>query len=150
MSPTERKKKPDLQSFVCRGRLTKDPERREAAKDDKHIVTFSLALTMFDGTTSFIDCEAWDAIASLVEKRCKKGCAVVFEGYVRQVRWQDTRTNINRSKIVFVAKNVQVVDVPRAVPSEDPNEPPPEFATPPPPAALPPPAPYTGPIPKKS
>lgn len=104
-----------LNEVMLIGNLTKDPEPRAAGTHT--VSSFSIAVNRRskgqDGQqkedVSFIDCEAWDKTANLVQQYCTKGKQILVKGSLKQDRWQ-TQDGQNRSKIKVIVNNIQFLD----------------------------------------
>ena len=90
---------------VLKGNLTRDPEVKEV-KGTK-VAQFTLAVNEYyktkDGEakeiSSFIDCEAWDSGAELIEKLLTKGSSVLVNGSIRQDRWEKDGQKFSKLKV---------------------------------------------------
>ena len=101
-----------MNSATLTGRLTADPEMRYTAAG-KAVASFSLALNYrASDEADFFDCVAWDKLAETVCEHLAKGRRVLVQGYLRQSRWT-TPEGDNRSRVQFVAQNLEFLDYPR-------------------------------------
>ena len=98
------------------GRLTRDPDLREAA--GKSLSQFGLAIGNKykgqDGTlreeTTFVDIACWGKLAEIVSKYMKKGRQIYIAGRLKFDCWDDKQTGQKRSKLSVVAEEVQFLD----------------------------------------
>ena len=63
------------------GRLTKDPEIRQAG--DKTVASYTLAIDGRGEHTDFIRCQAWEKKAEFVDKYLKKGMKIAITGRIQ-------------------------------------------------------------------
>lgn len=90
------------------GNLTRDPELRKT-NSDVSVVNFGLAINRRfkrNGETvqevTFLDCEAWDTGADLINKFFQKGDPIIIEdASVRNESWEDKATGQKRTKLKF-------------------------------------------------
>lgn len=113
---------------LLRGNLARDPELRIVNTGGKQtsVVNFTVAVsreyTKSDGTkdkvTSFINCEAWDTGAEVINESFNKGDLVMIEGSLRNDSWEKdgvkhstlkVRVN-NFSKITKLSRYKQTSD----------------------------------------
>ena len=66
------------------GRLTKDPEIR-ATQSGKRVASFTIAVNRRkrEDPADFIQCQAWEKTADIVEKYCPKGKQVAIFGRIQ-------------------------------------------------------------------
>ena len=125
---------PNLNTIFIAGRLTRDPESKQAA--GYTIATFGLAVSRKYRTKAgedkeerlFIDVQAWGKTAEYLLDKVSKGRPVLVEGGLRMDEWEDKNTGQKRNKIYLVADNVQLLDWPadgqqRATPTQAPAPP---------------------------
>ena len=99
----------DLNSVTLIGRLVKDPELKQT-QNGTVICNFSIAVgEKFSGQehVNYFDIVTFGNNAQNIAKYCTKGTQVCVNGSLKQERWQDQQTGINRSKVVIKAFNVQ-------------------------------------------
>lgn len=98
----------DTNTVTLCGRLTRDPEMREAG--DTPLATFSVAVNGFKKDEShFFDVKAWGKTAEFVEQHIGKGQRVIVTGELNQDRWE-SKEGEKRSKVVVNTRNLQVID----------------------------------------
>lgn len=92
-----------LNKFLGIGRLTRDPESRQAGSTS--VVKFGIAINRrfkkgdeWQDEPLFIDCEAWDTGAERIQNDFVKGDRILIEGELRQDHWEDKATGQKRSK----------------------------------------------------
>jgi single-strand DNA-binding protein len=100
--------KMSLNKCLFTGNLTRDPEIREvnAGKSTK-VASFSIAVNnkikKQNGETveqtEYVNLEAWDTAATVIEKILKKGDKVYVEGALRTESWEKDGQKHYRSKI---------------------------------------------------
>ncbi len=91
---------------VLHGNLTRDPELKSISTGTS-VVNFGIAVSRYykkaDGSkgqdTVFIDCEAWDTGAELVEKLLKKGDGVIVEGSLKMDQWEKDGQKHSKLKV---------------------------------------------------
>jgi len=99
----------DINSVTIIGRLTRDPETRQAGIST--VCNFSIANNQDFGEkkhVNFIEITAWGKLGEVVEKYMKKGNSVAVEGRLNQERWEQDGNK--RSKLSIIASNVQFLD----------------------------------------
>lgn len=97
----------DLNDVKVIGRLGRDLELKQTSTG-KNYVLFSVANNQdFKDTkrTFWIDCKAWDPIASLMAKYMSKGSSALFEGQLVPEEWEQNGEKHKRQ--VFLVTNVQ-------------------------------------------
>lgn len=105
------------------GRLTKDVE--EKRKEDKVLATFTVAVDEVvkkngvpEKTAQFIDCVAFDNLASNIVKYTKKGSQVAVEGRINNYSYQH-KDGASRNYYRIVVSSIQFLE-PRKVEEEKP------------------------------
>lgn len=95
-----------LNKCIFQGRLTRDPELRDAGQSK--VCQFDIALNrtykkndQVVNEPSFIACEAWATGAELIAKHFKKGDPIIVEASVKTDTWEDKATGQKRSKLKF-------------------------------------------------
>ena|SRR5579864_7181375 len=90
------------------GNLTREPEVKSTQSG--HLVAkFGLAINEVSGEkkrTTFIDCDAWNKTAELIEKYLHKGSPCFIEGKLNYQSWED-RDGGKHSKISVTVDRVQ-------------------------------------------
>lgn len=79
----------DLAIAVNRHRTDSDGQRREQV--------------------TFFDCAAFGRTAEIASEYLRKGSSVFVEGYFKNDQWVDRNTGKNRSKLVLVIENLQLI-----------------------------------------
>ena len=111
----QRKKKTSPNRWYGVGNVTRDPETKKIS-DDLSVTDITLALDHtratkggeFESETSFIDVSAFGRASDTLTKYASKGSKVMVEGYLKQDKWVDKKTNEKRSKIKVIAQDVYV------------------------------------------
>ena len=106
----------DLNEVRLIGRLTRDPELRQAGQ--AQVCEFGLATGRKfkgqDGTmkeeTTFVDVACWGKLAENVSRYMKKGRQIFVGGRLKLDSWEDKQSGQKRSKLSVVAENVQFLD----------------------------------------
>lgn len=95
-----------LNKIIIQGRLTKDVELRYT-RSEKPVASFTLAVDRDgrDAGTDFINCVAWNATATFVDKYFEKGSAAIVSGRLQMRDWEDSNGN-KRISAEVVAENV--------------------------------------------
>ena len=99
------------------GRLVVAPELKEV-RDGMFACRMRIATEHVqkgkDGQTKkdvcFIDTTAWGTQAQLCAKYLVKGSTVAVEGRLKEEKWTDKTTQVERSKHVIVAENIVFMD----------------------------------------
>lgn len=100
-------KMPDTNQIIIAGRLTRDPELRDAG--GKKVCEFGLANGR-DDRTVFVNVTCWDKTAEWVAENVQKGRPVMVEGRLKSDQWEDKDTGKKRSKLEIVAHRVNALD----------------------------------------
>lgn len=96
-------------NLILIGRITKDIELRYTPSN-KAIVEVSLAVNNAKDDTTFIRLTAFDKLAELVSKYCKKGDLIGTQSIIKNHNWEDKNGNKHYdysfiiNKISFLAK----------------------------------------------
>jgi single-strand DNA-binding protein len=106
----------NLNKVMLAGNLTRDPELRHTSGNTA-VCSFTVAsnLRWKDASgqakeeTTFIDCEAWGAVAETIAKYMSKGKPIFVEGRLRTDEWEDKQTGQKRSKLKVVVDSFQFV-----------------------------------------
>ena len=91
---------------VIAGHLTKDVELSKA-QNGNSVAKFTVAVNVYNNTTDFINCVAWNKLADIVNMYCKKGDLVTVEGRI-SVRNYDNQQGQRIYITEVVASNVQL------------------------------------------
>lgn len=77
-----------LNSIALMGRITRDPELKYTPSE-KPVTSFTLAVDRDgkDAGVDFLDCVAWEANATLVDRFFKKGNLMIVRGRLRIKEW---------------------------------------------------------------
>lgn len=115
----------DINMVVLTGRLTKNPEFLD--KGSFQIAKFSLAVNYnykkdneWQTETTYVDCNAWNALAEIVNRVSTRGCLVSVEGRLVQEHWTGQDGKARNKLTLRVAKFNKIKDAP--VRGEDPNQ----------------------------
>lgn len=94
---------------ILRGNLARDPEMRKVSTGGKDtaVVNFTVATSREyvkangekDKVTSFINCEAWDTGAEIINESFSKGDLVMVEGSLRNDSWEKDGVKHNSFKV---------------------------------------------------
>ena len=89
---------------IVEGFITEDAAIQRSPKTKKPFILFSIAINHYrrpgePGRVSFVEVEAWDALALILEDRIKKGTKVMVEGRLRQDRWTEDNKTCSRIKV---------------------------------------------------
>ena len=88
--------------ILC-GRLSRQPELKSVGA--AQVASFTIVVNDSKKEASFIECKAWNAVASKAESY-PKGRLVIAEGFLKQESWIDKETGKNRSKLVVVITDI--------------------------------------------
>ena len=109
----------DFNRVILIGRLTRDPELRHTPSGTS-VTSFTLVNNRnytVNGDkreeVSYFDCVAWGKLGEVINEYCKKGIRIAIEGRLQQQKWEDQEGK-NRSKIIIVVDNFQVLSYPKA------------------------------------
>ena len=104
-----------MNNYICVARITKDIELRYTPSN-KAVAEISLAVNNGKDDTTFIRLTAFDKLAELVSKYCKKGDLIGTQSIIKNHNWEDKNGNKHYdysfiiNKISFLAKaNKEVV-----------------------------------------
>ncbi|MBE7466714.1 MAG: single-stranded DNA-binding protein [Planctomycetes bacterium] len=111
---------PVVNLVVIAGNLTRDPELKYL-QNGTAVCDLSLALSRkyrdaqgeVKEEVSFIDVTAFGKTAELASQYLAKGRPVLFEGSLKQERWDDKETGQKRSKLKVVAQRMQFLGGPK-------------------------------------
>lgn len=113
----------DLNVTVVSGRLTRNPEFID--KGSFQIAKFSLAINYnykkdneWQTETTYIDCNAWNALAEIVNRIATRGAFVTLEGRLVQEHWQTTDGQARQKLTLRVAKFNKIMDAPKKAESQ--------------------------------
>lgn len=81
------------------GNLTKDIELSQT-KTGKHVTRFCLGVRRDKEATDFINCEAWGAVADLLDKYCSKGSKIGVSGKIRNVSYEKDGKTVYKTYIL--------------------------------------------------
>ena len=81
-----------MNNYMCVGRITKDIELRYTPSN-KAIAEISLAVNNGKNDTTFIRLTAFDKLAELVSKYCKKGDLIGTQSIIKNHNWEDKNGN---------------------------------------------------------
>ena len=98
-----------MNNYICVARITKDIELRYTPSN-KAVAEISLAVNNSKDDTTFIRLTAFDKLAELVSKYCKKGDLIGTQSIIKNHNWEDKNGNKHYdysfiiNKISFLAK----------------------------------------------
>lgn len=100
-----------LNHSVLTGRLTRDPEIRYTAKDEKPVAHFAIAVDRIgkNKDVDFINCVAWGGLAQICGRYLKKGRLVAIEGRI-QVNKYEAKNGEKKTSFEIIASNMQMLD----------------------------------------
>lgn len=92
---------------VLQGNLTRDPEIRYVGAKNTGVANFGVAVSRYynkpDGSkgqdTVFVDCEAWDSGAELINKLMHKGDGIIVEGSLKMDQWEKDGQKVTKLKV---------------------------------------------------
>lgn len=106
-----------MNSVVLIGRLTRDPETRQAANGTK-ISSFALAVDRYGEGADFIPCKTFGKGAEFAEKYLHKGVKIAVSGRL-QMDSYETRDGARRNRLEVIVNNHEFVEPKRAETPED-------------------------------
>lgn len=123
----------DLNHTIIIGRLTRDPETKQAGQTN--LTAFSVAASRTYTTqgekreeTLFMDCTAWGRLADIVKQYTRKGERVAVGGRLKQDTWKNQEGK-TQSRISLVVESFQMLS-PKGetggAPAQSPQAPPPQ------------------------
>ena len=94
-----------LNSISLMGRITRDPELKYTPSE-KPVTSFTLAVDRDgkDAGVDFLDCVAWEANATLVDRFFKKGSLMVVRGRLRIKEWMGKDGTKKRAPEILVER----------------------------------------------
>lgn len=98
----------NLNRIILIGRLTADPEKREAL-DGMAMVKFRLAVSRPQSGTDFIDVVAWRQAAELAGTTLKKGALALVDGRIQNRSFED-QSGKRRWATEVIAREVLALD----------------------------------------
>ena len=108
----------DFNRVILIGRLTRDPELRHTPSGTS-VTSFTLVNNRnytVNGDkreeVSYFDCVAWGKLGEVINEYCKR-YTHCNRGRLQQQKWEDQEGK-NRSKIIIVVDNFQVLSYPKA------------------------------------
>ena len=96
------------------GRLGADPELR-VTQGGTSVGKFSLAIPRIGGqekVTDWFDIVCFGKTAEAAGQHLKKGARVGAAGRLQQETWQDKQSGQNRSRVVVIADQLDIIDWP--------------------------------------
>ena len=109
--------------IIAAGRLVRDPSLKYTPSG-KAVCSFGIAVNRKRGDAeeaTFLDCEAWEKTAELIDKHLSKGDPIFIEGSLKQDRWE-TKDGQKRSKLVCNVFNFQFIGPPKHAEKGEPDE----------------------------
>lgn len=94
-----------LNSIALMGRITRDPELKYTPSE-KPVTSFTLAVDRDgkDAGVDFLDCVAWEANATLVDRFFKKGNLMIVRGRLRIKEWMGKDETKKRAPEIVVER----------------------------------------------
>lgn len=118
------------------GNLTRDPELT-VTQGGKQVINFTVAVNRrykkgdeMVKDTAFLDCEAWDTGAELINKYFVKGDPIIIHASIKQENWEDKTTGQKRSRLKFRVNQFDFVPGNRKGGGKDTEEPAPAPSSP--------------------
>lgn len=107
-----------MNKTIIIGRLTKDIELKTLSNTGTAIVNNTIATSRIRNNqngerieeTLFLDIVAFNRTAEVMNQYLHKGSKLALEGYLQQQTWVDNQTGQNRSKIVLIIENMEMLD----------------------------------------
>lgn len=101
-----------MNSITITGRLTKDPESRQAGPDHT-VADIRLAVDRRGSDTPvYVDVKAWDGLGATCVEHLRKGRLVAVSGRLDHEEWTNDAGD-KRSKHLIVAGDVEFLDSPK-------------------------------------
>ena len=85
---------------IC-GRFVAEPELKQLA-NGKNVMNFTLAVPRSADKTDFIDCVAWEAVATLIRRFADKGGRIAVTGSIETRTWKDNENKSRKETYVRV------------------------------------------------
>ena len=70
-----------MNKLILCGNLTRDPIAKNVGT--KALVTFSLAINEVENLTTYVECEAWEKTATVIDEYVRKGHKLLVEGRLK-------------------------------------------------------------------
>lgn len=107
-----------MNKTIIIGRLAKDIELKTLSNTGTAIVNNTIATSRIRNNqngerieeTLFLDIVAFSRTAEVMNQYLRKGSKLAVEGYLQQQTWVDNQTGQNRSKIVLIIENMEMLD----------------------------------------
>lgn len=93
-----------MNNYICVGRITKDIELRYTSSN-KAVAEISLAVNNSKDDTTFIRLTAFDKLAELVSKYCKKGDLIGTQSIIKNHNWED-KEGIKHYEYSFIINKI--------------------------------------------
>lgn len=85
--------------FCFGGRLTRDPELR-TTQSGKAVANFSIAINEGKDKVTFLNCAAWETLADVISKYCRKGDLVSGTGKIEIRKYEKDGENRTSTEIL--------------------------------------------------
>lgn len=107
-----------MNKCIIIGRLVRDVELKTLGQSGTAVVNNAIAVSRFKQAqngerieeTLFLDIVAFNRTAEVMNQYLHKGSKLAVEGYLQQQTWVDNQTGQNRSKIVLIIENMEMLD----------------------------------------
>lgn len=106
-----------MQRMTLIGRLTRDVELKTTSTTGAAVVNNAVAVSRYklvngekQEETCFFEVSFFGRIAEVVSQYVRKGHKVFVDGYFQQQTWVDKTTNQNRSKLVLIVENIEMLE----------------------------------------
>ena len=88
------------------GRITDEPTPRKTATG-KTVLNFVIAVPN-GSETAFVDCVAWQGIATLISENCQKGTNIAISGALK-TEWYEDAAKIKRKATAVVLSQITLL-----------------------------------------
>lgn len=85
--------------FCFGGRLTRDPDVR-TTQSGKTVANFSIAINEGKDKVTFLNCAAWETLADVISKYCRKGDQVSGTGKIEIRKYEKDGENRTSTEIL--------------------------------------------------
>lgn len=106
-----------MNSVVLVGRLTRDPEVREASNGSK-VATFTLAVRRKSDEADYFNCSTFSNNAELVDRYVNKGAMIGVKGRLQNNTYKDKEGN-SRTTTEVIVENIQLIGGIRTLPKSE-------------------------------
>ena len=105
----------NLNSVLLEGNLVKDPDLKHVGEDERPVCRFSIGVNRYrkddkgeiQQFSTFVDVEAWGALAENCGKYLRKGRGVRVVGSLKQESWTGKEDGKTHSRLLISASHIE-------------------------------------------